>query len=80
MNSRTLYKLNKSSLKKTYNPLNAAFFHLQKHVYFLIAILRKVNKVRITIFYKIFYQGCPQDLGGGGKNYFFSDLGICMSH
>ena len=25
-------------------------------------------------------QGRPQDLGGGGgKNIFFSDLGICMS-
>ena len=27
-----------------------------------------------------YVQGRPQDLGGGGaKNFFFSDLGICMS-
>ena len=25
------------------------------------------------------YQGRPQDLGGGGQEIFFSDLGICMS-
>ena len=24
-------------------------------------------------------QGRPQDLGGGGQEFFFSDLGICMS-
>ena len=25
------------------------------------------------------YQGRPQDLGGGGQEFFFLDLGICMS-
>ena len=24
-------------------------------------------------------QGRPQDLGGGGQEFYFSDLGICMS-
>ena len=24
-------------------------------------------------------HGRPQDLGGGAKNLFFSDLGVCMS-
>ena len=25
------------------------------------------------------FQGRPQDLGGGDQEFFFSDLGICMS-
>ena len=46
----------------------------------------------ITVFPEVFFicnpclirddyivHGRPQDLGGGGQEYFFSDLGICMS-
>ena len=36
--------------------------------------------IKFYIVYCLFMQGRPQDLGGGGaKNFFFSDLGICMS-
>ena len=31
------------------------------------------------IVYMVWYQGRPQDLGGGGQEIFFSDLGMCMS-
>ena len=26
----------------------------------------------------MYVQGRPQDLGGGGQEFYFSDLGICM--
>ena len=38
------------------------------------------GKTFYTVFHRARLQGRPQDLGGGGgKKFFFSDLGICMS-
>ena len=37
----------------------------------------KDNIITIIINFRL-PQGRPQDLGGGGQDCFFSDLGICM--
>ena len=61
--------------------------HQLEHVFFNFSgsftdgksVARCVAIIIIFIINNGTFQGRPQDLGGGGANFFFSDLGICMS-